>query len=120
MEADINDGLSYFEDNMFDGVMFMGTLQFVKEPPALFEEFNRIIRKRGKLVLGAFHTNKPCFSNPALHLHMNMFDPPAFEYPVRDVQTWLQERGFETNITVEFGSYCSLYAEKLPEIAFDG
>jgi ubiquinone/menaquinone biosynthesis C-methylase UbiE len=120
VEGDVNDGLSAFEDGLFDGVMFMGTLQFVKDPPALFDEFRRIIKRRGKLVLGAFHTNKPCFSNPALHLHMNMFDPPAFEYPVRDVQTWLQKAGFETNITVEFGSYCSLYAEHLPEIAFDG
>jgi len=119
VEADINDGLSCFDDNLFDGVMFMGTLQFVKHPPALFNEFKRIIKRRGKLALGAFHTNKPCFSNPALHLHMNMFDPPAFEYPVHDVKTWLQEAGFETNITVEFGSYCSLYAENLPEIAFD-
>lgn len=119
VEADINDGLSYFEEDMFDGVMFMGTLQFVKDPPRLFNEFKRIIKRRGKLALGAFHTNKPCFSNPALHLHMNMFDPPAFEYPVQDVQRWLQAAGFETNITVEFGSYCSLYAEHLPEIAFD-
>ncbi len=115
-EADINEGLSYFENAVFDGVMFMGALQFVKDPPTLLRELGRILRLRGKLVLGAFHTDKPCFANPALHLHMNLFDPPAFEYPVEKVKRWLWEAGFETNICVEFGSYCSLYAEKLPDV----
>jgi ubiquinone/menaquinone biosynthesis C-methylase UbiE len=116
IEADINEGLSYLEDDAFDGAMFMGALQFVKDPPALFRELERITRTRGKLVLGAFHTTKPCFSNPALHLHMNLFSPPALEYSVDRVKDWLWQVGFETNITVEFGSYCSLYAEKMPEV----
>ena len=115
-EADVNEGLTYFENSAFDGVMFMGALQFVKDPPSLFHELSRVLRLRGKLVLGAFHTDKPCFANPALHMHMNLFDPPAFEYPVERVKHWLWEAGFETNISVEFGSYCSLYAEKMPEV----
>ena len=48
-----------------------------------------------------------------------LFDPPALEYPVESVKTWLQESGFETNITVEFGSYCSLYAEHFPAVLYE-
>jgi len=120
LEADVNEGLPYFGDAMFDGAMFMGALQFVKDPPSLFRELGRITRLGGRLVLGAFHTNKPCFANPALHLHMNLFSPPAFEYPVSDVKGWLWDAGFETNIAVEFGSYCSLYAQKMPDVLDDG
>ena len=116
VELDINRGLDRFPDGSFDGVMFMGALQFIESPAILFAELARIVTARGKLVLGAFHTTKPCFSNPALHLHMNLFDPPAFEFPVADVQRWLHDVGFETNITVEFGSYCTLYAERLPDV----
>jgi len=120
LEADVNEGLPDFADVMFEGAMFMGALQFVKDPPSLFRQLGRITGVGGRLVLGAFHTNKPCFANPALHLHMNLFSPPAFEYAVGDVKGWLWDAGFETNIAVEFGSYCSLYAQKMPDVLDGG
>jgi SAM-dependent methyltransferase len=110
--ADINDGLGRFDDDSFDGVMFMGALHFVHDPDALFRELARVLRPRTRLAVGMFFIDKPCYSGPALQLHRSFFDPPGTLRSEGEIVDGLWRAGFELDHSIHLGSYCSLYLEQ--------
>jgi len=114
--ADINDGLGLFDDASFDGVMFMGALHFVHEPPALFEELARIMKRRTRLVIGMFFVDEPCYAGPALELHRSFFDPPGVLRSEREVVDALRQSGFDLNASIHLGSYSTLYLEQCSQV----
>lgn len=114
--ADINDGLGRFEDESFDGVMFMGALHFVHDPDALFRELARVMKRRTRLAVGMFFIDKPCYAGPALQLHRSFFDPPGALRSEREVVDGLLRSGFDLNMSILLGSYCSLYLELCPQV----
>lgn len=114
--ADVNDGLGLFEDESFDGAMFMGALHFVHDPDALFRELARIMRRRTRLAVGTFFIDKPCYAGPGLQLHRSFFDPPGVLRSEKEVVDALWRSGFELNMSMHLGSYCTLYLEQRSQV----
>lgn len=115
--ADVNDGLGMFDDDSFDGVMFMGALHFVADPAALAREIGRVVRRRGRLVVGMFFTPRRCYAAPAFQLHRSFFDPPGTLHAEADVVAALRDVGFDLGMSMNIGSYCTLYLDHRPEVS---
>jgi SAM-dependent methyltransferase len=115
--ADINAGLGRFGDESHDGVMFMGALHFVHDPDALFRDLARIMKHGTRLAVGMFFIDKPCYAGPALQLHRSFFDPPGVLRSEQEIVEGLARAGFDLNLSIHLGSYCSLYLERSPHAA---
>ncbi len=48
-----------FEDNSFDSVLSMATIEFVEDPQQVFDEMFRVVKPGGHIVIGAIHRNSP-------------------------------------------------------------
>jgi SAM-dependent methyltransferase len=114
--ADANDGLGAFGDAELDGVVFMGALHFVDDEAALVAELARVTRAGARVAVGMFFTDRRCYAGPSLHLHRSLFDPPGLLRSERDVVDALRRAGFEVRASAHVGAYCTLLADRAPEV----
>lgn len=112
--ADLNRGLGMFEDDSFDGAMFMGALQFIRDPSALFAELRRVLKPGTPLAIGTFFVDTPVYSSPGLQLHGTFFDPPVIVRSEEEVVEALRSAGFELNMTFHISCFTSLYLRRVP------
>jgi ubiquinone/menaquinone biosynthesis C-methylase UbiE len=54
LQADIQN-LTYFRDNAFDGIISVFALEFIEHLDVFFSECNRILKKKGQLILSTTH-----------------------------------------------------------------
>lgn len=48
-----------FQDQSFDAMLCMATLEFVEDPKQVFDETMRVIKPGGRIVIGVIHQNSP-------------------------------------------------------------
>ena len=83
-----------FPDRAFDYVLIVTTLCFVKDPQAMLREAARVLRPRGKIVIGFIDQLSPLGQQYLAHRAHSPFYREARFYSVGEVRNLLREAGF--------------------------
>jgi SAM-dependent methyltransferase len=87
-----------FACGVFDYVLIVTTLCFVENPQIMLREASRVLRSRGKVVVGFIDRRSPLGSQYLAHRAESPFYREARFYSSREVRTLLRETGF-SNMT---------------------
>ncbi|MFZ5451194.1 MAG: class I SAM-dependent methyltransferase [Thermodesulfobacteriota bacterium] len=88
-----------FGPGIFDVVLMVTVLCFLKDPLRGLREAGRVLRPRGRLILGMIDPDTPLGRSYERKKAESKFYRQARFYPVRLVCAWLDELGFENIAT---------------------
>ncbi len=83
-----------FADGVFDYVLIVTTICFLENPRAMLHEAVRVLRLRGKVVIGFIDRRSPLGNQYVAHRSESPFYREARFYSALEVRTLLQEAGF--------------------------
>jgi SAM-dependent methyltransferase len=83
-----------FADGVFDYVLVVTTLCFVENPQIMLHEAARVLRSRGKVVIGFIDRRSPLGNQYVAHRAESPFYREARFYSALEVRTQLRETGF--------------------------
>jgi SAM-dependent methyltransferase len=84
-----------FVDRAFDYCLIVTTICFVDDAKAMMKEARRILRPRGKLIIGFIDRETPLGRRYLARRSENVFYRDATFYSARDVESLLLDTGFE-------------------------
>lgn len=82
-----------FEDSIFNYVVIIATLCFVKDPPKVLRESKRILKEEGKIIIGVI--DRDSFLGKFYQKKKSLFYKQAYFLGVRDVTNLLRITGFK-------------------------
>jgi len=82
-----------FKDSIFDYVAIIFTLCFVDEPLKMLREAKRVLKRRGKIIIGII--DKESFLGKAYQIKKSIFYSRAKFFSVKEVTDILQTMGFD-------------------------
>ena len=88
-----------YPDKSFDFVLMVTTLCFVDDVIRSFNEVSRILKNKGKFIIGFVDKNSPVGIIYQKNKHKNVFYKDAYFYNVEEVFEFLKKTGFKIEVT---------------------
>jgi len=83
-----------FRDAQFDCVLLVTVICFVDDVPILLRELSRVLRRKGRLVIGFINRNSELGRSYEQRKEASAFYRGAHFYTVEEVAAWVREAGF--------------------------
>ena len=83
-----------FDDESFDFVVMVTTICFLRDPLQALQEVRRILKPRGRIIIGMIDKDSPLGKDYEAKKSESMFYRCAYVYSVTQVIEWLTRLGF--------------------------
>lgn len=102
IQGDLNNGLPY-ENQKFDGVLFIGALHFITKREELIHEISRVTRPGAVVAIGNIYSNLSTFDKPFMDLIFSMIQPRAIPVNLELLHQYFKDASLTVTDNINVG-----------------
>jgi acetylornithine deacetylase/succinyl-diaminopimelate desuccinylase-like protein/SAM-dependent methyltransferase len=111
LHADLDDGLPYLRDSLFDGAILVGAFHFLNRPETFFGEAARILRPGGALAVAYVYSQRGSFDQEIMDLRFALREPRAVPPEPSEVVDLAAAHGFSQRDELTMGCFTTFVFE---------